>query len=147
MFNPLPQKRLNSFRETAIHVVCFGLVMVSVLNVSQVSAELIGGEELKDPTRPVDRTESSDVSQDGFFSGLFGSASALLNSNYKVSFIRVGGAEPIAMVNEQLVKTGDSIGAAQVVSIETDSVSLLIDGVVQRVASFNDTVKIRAEPQ
>ncbi len=112
----------------------------------EVSAEVFGGEELRDPTRPVGATLSAEGGE-GFLSGLFGSATSLLNSDYKVTFIRAGGSNPVAMVNEKLVKTGDMIGQAEVISIDAQSVSLRINGAVQRIASYNDTVKTQAQAQ
>ena len=109
-------------------------------------AEVFGGEELKDPTRPAGAPLAAEGGE-GFLSGLFGNATGLLNSNYKVTFIRAGGSEPVAMINERLVKTGDMIGQAEVISIDAQSVSLRVNGAVQRVASYNDTVKTLAEPQ
>lgn len=121
---------------------------VLVLSSPIASAEVIEGEELKDPTRPADTPlVVAEEGGESFLSGLFGTASSLLGREYTVSFIRAGGREPVAMINEQLVKTGDIVDSAEVVAIDADSVSLRIDGVIQRVASFNNTVKSRAEPQ
>lgn len=112
------------------------------------SAEIVAGEELKDPTRPAGAAlATGDASGPGFLSGLFGSASGLLNRNYNVSFIRAGGAEPVAMINATLVKTGDMIGEAEVVAIDAQSVSLRVNGVIQSVSSYSNTVKTLAEPQ
>lgn len=126
----------------------FALCFVLVLPSLDVRAETFDGEELKDPTRPADAPlVVAEEGEPGFLSGLFGSAASLLKSDYKVTFIRAGGTEPIAMVNEQLVKTGDMIGAAQVVSIDAQSVSLRVNGTIQRVATYSDTVKTQAEPR
>ncbi len=111
-----------------------------------VQAEVFGGEELKDPTRPAGAPLAAEGGE-GFLEGLFGNATGLLNSNYKVTFIRAGGAEPVAMINERLVKAGDMIGQAEVISIDAQSVSLRVDGAVQRVATYRDTVKTPAQPQ
>lgn len=124
----------------------FALVFVFAQSVQPVSAEVIDGEELKDPTRPADAPLLVAAERD-FLPGLFGPASNLMGRSYTVSFIRAGGREPVAMINEQLVKAGDMIDNAEVVAIDADSVSLRIDGVIQRVASFNNTVKSHAESQ
>lgn len=113
-----------------------------------VSAEVFGGEDLKDPTRPAGAPLVAEgEGGEGFLAGLFGNATSLLNNNYKVTFIRAGGSEPVAMINERLVKTGDMIGQAEVVSIDAQSVSLRVNGAIQRVASYSNTVKTLAEPQ
>ncbi len=125
------------------------LVLLSLLSAlcgNLARAELFDGEELKDPTRPAGAplVMSDEEQEEGFFAGLFGSATQLLNSGYTVSFIRAGGAEPVAMVNDQLVRTGDSIGDAQVVAIDSEGVSLRVNGEIQRVTSYSSSVKTRA---
>lgn len=112
------------------------------------SAQTFAGEELKDPTRPAGAAQNAgSESGAGFLAGLFGSATSLLNSNYKVTFIRAGGTNPVAMVNEQLVTTGDMIGEAEVIAIDAQSVSIRVNGSIQRVTSYNGTMKTLAEPR
>lgn len=124
------------------------LLVALALPSLDVQAELFGGEELKDPTRPAGAPLAAEgEGGEGFLAGLFGNATGLLNSNYKVTFIRAGGSEPVAMINERLVKTGDMIGQAEVISIDAQSVSLRVNGAIQRVATYSDTVKTPAEPQ
>lgn len=128
-------------------IVCVFLCLTALANFN-VSAENFGGEELKDPTRPASGSFLNDTDgEPGYLAGLLGGANQLLGSNYKVTFIRAGGTEPVAMVNETLVKAGDMIGEAEVISIDAQSVSLRVDGAIQRVATFNDTMKTLAEPQ
>lgn len=124
---------------------CAMLLLLALPSLSA-SAETFGGEELKDPTRPAGAAAVASEGE-GFLAGLFGSATSLLSSNYKVTFIRAGGTEPVAMINEKLVKTGDMIGEAEVISIDAQSVSLRVNGAIQRVASYSDTVKTPAQPQ
>lgn len=123
---------------------CSAMLMALLISLDA-QAEVFGGEDLRDPTRPAGASLAAEG--EGFLAGLFGNATGLLNSNYKVTFIRAGGAEPVAMINERLVKTGDMIGQAEVISIDAQSVSLRVNGTVQRVATYNDTVKTLAEPQ
>ena len=51
----------------------------------------------------------------------------------------------MAMINERLVKMGDTIGDAEVIAIDADSVSLRVNGIVQRVSSFDGSLKSRVE--
>lgn len=137
-------------RSRSIQVVlrsCIGTALCVCVPLSlNANAEIFGDEDLKDPTRPVGASlVINEGQEDGIFSGLLGSAGSLLRSGYEVSFIRAGGAEPVAMINQVLVKTGDMIGEAEVVAIEADSVSLKVDGEIQRVASFSNTIKSRAQ--
>lgn len=124
------------------------LLLVFALPSLGFGAQTFEGEELKDPTRPVGAqlvvgTEGGA----GFLADLFGSATSQLNSTYKVTFIRAGGTDPVAMINEKLVKTGDMIGEAEVIAIDAQSVSLRVDGSIQRVTSYNDTLKTLAQPR
>ena len=128
-------------------VACVLLLLCALPSLS-VSAETFSGEELKDPTRPAGAAPVVDAEGGvGFLDGLFGGAASLLNSNYEVTFIRAGGAEPVAMINAKLVKTGDMVGEAEVIAIDAQSVSLRVNGGIQRVTSYNGTVKTLAEPQ
>ncbi len=123
----------------------FTCVLVLMLG-SVVRAENIDGEELRDPTKPADAMlPASGQNQGGLLSGLFNNAAGLLGGGYTVSFIRAGGSEPVAMINERLVKMGDTIGDAEVIAIDADSVSLRVNGIVQRVSSFDGSLKSRVE--
>lgn len=112
---------------------------------SSAFAEMIDSEELKDPTRPSGAATLPQGS--ALASGLAGllDTSGLFSKDYSVSFIRAGGAEPVAMINQQLVSAGDKVGDAQVLAIDSDSVSLRIDGEVRKIMSFSSSVKSRAE--
>ncbi len=127
-------KLINTLRLSCFWVLLHG---------AAVQAEIIDGEELRDPTRPADATLPRNGQN--LLTGLFNNAAGLLGSGYTVSFIRAGGSEPVAMINEQLVKAGDMIGDVEVVAIHADSVSLRVNGVVQRVSSFDASVKSRVE--
>ncbi len=120
--------------------------VLAILHSFAAQAEIIDGEELRDPTRPADATMPPGAQNEGgMLSGLFNNAAGLLGGGYTVSFIRAGGSEPVAMINEQLVKTGDTIGDAEVIAIDADSVSLRVNGIVQRVSSFDASLKSRVE--
>ena len=125
-----------------LRLVVIGFAMLAPV----VQADLIGGEELRDPTRPADvMMPPSAEGAAGLLSGLINDAAGLLSRRYAVSFIRAGGSEPVAMINEQLVKAGDTIGEAEIIAIDADSVSLMINGEVQRVSSFDGSVKSKIE--
>lgn len=127
-------------------------LLLPVLLVTAVSgqAEMIDGEDLKDPTRPMGISASMESEGSGrglgsLVSGLLGGATELLNGGYTVSFIRAGGTDPVAMINDQLVRAGDRVGEAEVVSIDRDRVSLRIDGEVREIMGFDSSVKARAD--
>lgn len=127
-------------------------LLLSVLLMSAVSAqaEMIDGEDLKDPTRPMGVSASMAAEGNGrgvgsLLAGLLGGATDLLSGGYTVSFIRAGGTDPVAMINDQLVRAGDRVGEAEVVSIDRDRVSLRIDGEVREIMGFDSSVKSRAD--
>ena len=128
------------------HSLCMLGLPALLIATSMAHAAVFDGEELRDPTRP-DGALVEAAGEEGLFSSLFGSGVSLLNSGYRVSFIRAGGSEPVAMVNNQLVRRGDMIGTAQVLSIDTDSVSLQVNGVVQKITSFDMSLKSPVEAQ
>ncbi|MCP5357093.1 MAG: hypothetical protein H7A06_03000 [Pseudomonadales bacterium] len=127
-------------------------LLLSVVLMSAVSAqaEMIDGEDLKDPTRPMGVSASMAAEGNGrgvgsLLAGLLGGATDLLSGGYTVSFIRAGGTDPVAMINDQLVRAGDRVGEAEVVSIDRDRVSLRIDGEVREIMGFDSSVKSRAD--
>lgn len=100
------------------------------------------GEVLRDPTRPfavtaVSRGASGNV-VDNLPSLPMG---GLARNNFSVTFIRDGGASPMAVVNEQRVTIGDVIGGATVVAISSDGVTLSVNGLEQVITTFGPTVK------
>ncbi len=70
---------------------------------------------LEDPTRPVDyvRGQSASAAKKSVKSGSFSLDAIIVSGDYKV-----------AIINEKIVKIGDSIGVKKVVSIDSDKVVL-----------------------
>ena len=151
------------FRRRVLRLGAVWAANLAVLSLGSIaSAELFGDEEFRDPTRPASVRVAADGSflfglmdafggfGDGLRTGLddlsafgAGAIGEMVSSGYSVSFIRTGGERPVAMVNQQLVSPGDVIGEATVVSIDADGVTLLVNGVEQRVSNFVAPVKAR----
>lgn len=100
------------------------------------------GEMLRDPTRPFAVTRiSRGAVGDIVESDRSLPAGGLARSNFSVTFIRDGGASPMAVINEQPVTIGDLIAGATVVAISADGVTLSVSGLEQVITTFGPTVK------
>ncbi len=113
------------------------LLAISLLGNAQiVRADIIDGEDLVDPTRPINLSAntSSGVSIPRPVISLF-------QANYEVSFVRAGSTSPMAIVNDQRVTLGDLVGDAEVVAIDRSSVTLRIAEQEQRISVFDTSVK------
>jgi len=106
------------------------------LATSSVFAEVIDGEDLVDPTRPLGFSVSNNDDDDSFLERF----TSILPSSFDVTFIRAGSANSMAVINEERVSVGDNIGGAEVIGIERSSVTLLING-EETVVSLYDSVK------
>ncbi len=96
------------------------LLCVGLLLASGASADVIDGEELRDPTQPlfqsvVGGTESTVVP-----------ATNLAAGQYEVTFVRVS-TTPVAIINRQRVTVGDVVGGATVIAIERGGVTLSVN--------------------
>lgn len=101
-------------------------------------------ELLVDPTMPLDVQLAGDTSggfdietgisdAGGLFTGLFNS--------YELGSVLIRGDDRIAVINEQRVREGDNIGNATVISIETDSVTLNVDGEIEKLELYENSIK------
>lgn len=104
-----------------------GLLMSAT--VSAQTAE-IDGEVLRDPTMPFSAVDRTTPPSGGLsIGGLFGGADTNVSRvNYSVSFVRSGGANPVAVINNTTVKVGDEVNGALVIAINDGSVTLSING-------------------
>lgn len=100
------------------------------------SADVIDGEELVDPTRPI--FSRNMLETDGLVLDLIRN---VVPSSYEVTFVRAGDKLSIAIVNGQRVTVGDAIGGATVVSIDRGGVTLLIDEQETRVSLYGASIK------
>lgn len=80
-----------------------------------VCADLIDGEELIDPTRPLFQNTSIISDQ----------PSVVDTTGFELTFVRAGSTSPIAVINKQQVRLGDVIGGALVFAIDRNGVTLL----------------------
>lgn len=90
---------------------------------------VIDGQVYRDPTRPTGAVREGVAPADPRRPG------------YVVSFIRSGGSQPMAVVNNTVVHVGDVIDGARVVHVNRDSVTLLVDGEERVIRTFGTSVR------
>ncbi len=102
------------------------------------NADLVDGEELMDPTRPLFLVP---VGEGSISEDVMTMIRNVLPTSFDVSFIRASGSSPMAIVNSEQVTIGDSVGGASVVAIDRNSVTLSINGEERRVSIYGDSIK------
>lgn len=112
-------------------------VMLGLLVSSVTFADVIDGEELVDPTRPIFVNRSSPVEDDAVLDMI----RRVVPSSYDVSFVRASSSAPMAVINDQRVTIGDTIGGATVVAIDRNGVTLSINSEERRISLFGTSVK------
>ncbi|MCW8931775.1 MAG: hypothetical protein OQL19_16270 [Gammaproteobacteria bacterium] len=80
-------------------------------------------DDLTDPTRPAVRISENVMDNENHQT----------NSVFKVSQIYISKKNQIAIVNGQKVKMGDSVDGAEVLTIQSDSVHLLVEGSITKI--------------
>lgn len=106
------------------------------------TADVIDGENLIDPTRPLFFSRGDTAPAGVDVSGLISNVSA---SSWDVSFIRASGAVPMAVVNSERVTIGDLVGGAEVIEIDRNSVTLLVNDEETRISIFDTALKSQAQ--
>jgi hypothetical protein len=105
--------------------------------------EVIDGEELVDPTRPIYFNGRGNIPDDDVLAMIRN----VIPASYEVSFVRAGTASPIAVVNDQRVTIGDVVGGATVVGIDRNGVTLSINDEERRITMYGTNVKAPAAQQ
>lgn len=126
--------RISNFKKFLIL-----LVLLSLFVVVNVRAELVNGEDLTDPTRPLD------FDRQAISEGLNLGGIASRFNNYKVSSILIRQQLRIAVVNSQRVSIGDEIGNARVTDIDSESVTLDINGESRVIRLYENSIKTLIE--
>jgi len=99
-------------------------------------AEVVDGEDFIDPTRPLALTRiqrpvvQGERPDDG-----------AVARQFEVTFVRAGSSVPIAVINDQRVTIGDTVGQATVVAIDRSGVTLSVHNQEQRVSLISTSVK------
>lgn len=109
----------------------------ALLSSSLATADIIDGEDLADPTRPIYSAAVSSP-EDG---DVMDMSRNVVPSSYEVSFVRASNTRPIAIINDQRVTVGDVIGGATVVAIDRNGVTLSVNEQERRINLFGNGVK------
>jgi len=107
---------------------------------SGVAADVIDGEELIDPTRPL-LVELAKVPEEEAGGSLLDMFRAATSTEFEVTFVRASSRSPMAIVNDQRVTVGDVISGATVVAIDRNSVTMEVDGLQQEISLYSTNVK------
>ena len=120
-------------KSLSVIVLITGMVFVPLA-----MADIIDGEELVDPTRPLvmASARSSDVE-----SSVMDMIRNVVPSNFDVSFVRASSSSPIAVINDQRVTIGDEVNGATVVAIDRNSVTLSVNNEERRISVFGTSIK------
>lgn len=101
-----------------------------------VQADLIDGEELRDPTRPLFVRAQESTSGE-----VLSMIRNVVPASYDLSFVRASSSSPIAVINSERVTVGDVIGGATVVAIDRSSVTLSINGEERIISLYSESIK------
>lgn len=116
-------------------------LLVSALLATTSMADVIDGEELADPTRPFQFTAVTDDTS------ILDLIRTVVPSSFDLSFVRAGGDNPIAVINQQQLTIGDVIGGAEVIVIDRSGVTLRTNNEEQRISLYSVSVKTNAVSQ
>ena len=108
---------------------------LAIVAPSVAQADVIDGEDLLDPTRPLGGATPIVTIDSGDMLAGFRA------SRFQVSFVRASESSPMAVINEQRVTVGDVVSGATVVAIDRGGVTLSINDEEQRVSMFDTRVK------
>lgn len=111
------------------------IFLVAVFIAGQSAAELIDGEDFRDPTEPiVSAAPVREVESGGLFS-------AFAPSAFTLTFVRDSDTSPMAVINDTRVTIGDRINGALVVAIDRNGVTLRVNDEDSRINLFSTSVK------
>lgn len=130
---------LGPFRQLLIVLTLLGLLVV-VMYVR--AEEPLYDELLVDPTAPLVMTTQA-LEEDGLSflpSGLLAGA-----GGYALGSILIREEDRIAVINDQRVRVGESIGNARVTAIEPGGVTLNVDGQLQTLELYTSSIKTLIE--
>jgi hypothetical protein len=120
------------------------LLLLSATLASMAWSATMDDELLIDPTQPLGmifRSSDSDSSgEDGFGLGLFD-----VFTSYELSSVLIRSGYRVAIINDERVRVGDRVGSAVVTSIESDHVTLNVDGEVRTLALYENSIKTRVK--
>ncbi|MFT5321217.1 MAG: hypothetical protein ACI934_001365 [Pseudohongiellaceae bacterium] len=129
--------RLALIGQSLVAAILFaGFSMVSV----KANAELVNGEEMVDPTAPFFLRANGDAA-------IANTSLITTFDNYEVSSILIRSNLKMAIINSQRVSEGDRVGNAEVVNIESNVVTINLDGELKELKLHGGSVKTVSNSQ
>jgi hypothetical protein len=95
----------------------------------------IDGEVFRDPTQP------ANVVYQDIEAASIDDVSRMSLSSFNLSFVRSGGLNPVAVINNRTVSVGDEIEGVIVAAIRPGAVVLMIEGEEQVLNLFGKSVR------
>ncbi len=131
---------LGRFKQFLIVIILLGLLVVVYAR----AAEPRNDDLLTDPTAPLFPTAGMGMDGEGSSGN---SASDYLSGSggYRLSSILIREEDRVAVINNQRLRVGESIGNARVTAIEQGSVTLNVDGDVQTLELYANSIKTLVE--
>lgn len=120
------------------------LLLLSAHLASTAWSASMDDELLIDPTQPLGMIfrsgERDSGGEDGLGLGLFD-----LFTSYELNSVLIRSEDRIAVINDKRVRVGDQVGTAVVASIESDHVTLNVDGEVRTLELYANSIKTRVK--
>lgn len=118
------------------------MVLLPALMAACVQAATMDDELLVDPTMPLGFTPTDSADDGGLNAG---SSFDLFNlfTGYELSSVLIRTEDRIAVINDERVRVGDKVGSAVVASIEPGQVTLDVDGEIQTLKLYENSIKTR----
>ncbi len=96
-------------------------------------------ELLVDPTMPLGMTVGGDAATAGNSASLLDIFNGF--TSYELSSVLIRAEDRLAVINDKRVRIGDKIGSAVVASIEADHVTLNVDGEIETLKLYENSIK------
>ena len=96
-------------------------------------------ELLVDPTVPLNPAIVSDGGADPGEGGILDLFDTL--TSYELSSVLIRANDRLAVINGERVRVGDTVSGARVTAIEPDHVNLNVNGPIERVELYTDSIK------
>ena len=99
--------------------------------------EAANDELLVDPTTPLNFVIPTGGNDEPGALAMLGS----MFTSYELSSVLIRAEDRIAVINGERVRIGDSIGAARVTAIEADHVTLNVNGKIETLQRYENSIK------
>lgn len=119
------------------------LVLLSATLSTAAASATMDDELSVDPTVPLARIYAGNTAAAGAEGDGFNLAEIF--STYALSSVLIRAEDRVAVINGQRVRVGDRIGGAVVAAIETDQVTLNVDGEMRTLQLYENSIRTRAK--